>query len=203
LGIRGLKTEDKGLTDKMSISDYIFKILLVGEAPGSKTAFVKRYCFDVFKSHERLTIGVDFYSKTTLFKDEEIKLQIWDFGGELKLRLLLSNYCKSANGAFFIYDITAKESLDHLPEWTQIIRENAGDIPIMLIGSKLDLHKYRAISHSEGMLAAKEHNLASFLEISSKTGENVDKAFEIMIKTLIEGHNQHTIENPNFLIENR
>ena len=76
MGVRGLKTEYKGLIDKMSISNYIFKILLVGEAPGSKTAFVKRYCFDVFKSHERLTIGVDFYSKTTIFKDEEIKLQI-------------------------------------------------------------------------------------------------------------------------------
>ena len=197
MGVRGLKTEDKGLIDKMSISNYIFKILLVGEAPDSKTAFVKRYCFDEFKSHERLTIGVGFYSKTTIFKDEEIKLQIWDFGGDLKLRFLLSNYCKSANGAFFMYDITAKQSLDHLPEWTQIIRENAGDIPIMLIGSKLDLHKYRAISHSEGMLATKKYYLASFLEISSKTGENVEKAFEIMIKTLIERQNQQTIENPN------
>jgi len=197
LGVRGLKTEYKGLIDKMSISDYVFKILLIGDAPGSKTAFVKRYCFDEFKRHEKLTIGVNFYSKTTTFNDKEVKLQIWDFGGEMKLRFLLSQYCKSANGAFFMYDITAKQSLDHLPEWTQIIRENAGDIPIMLIGSKLDLHKYRAISHSEGMLAAKEHNLASFLEISSKTGENVEKAFEIMIKTLIGRHNKQTIENPN------
>jgi len=197
LGIRGLKIEYIGLIDKMSISDYIFKILLVGEAPGSKTAFVKRYCLDEFKPHEKLTIGVDFYSKTTTFNDKEVKLQIWDFGGEMKLRFLLSQYCKSANGAFFMYDITAKQSLDHLPEWTHIIRENAGNIPIMLIGSKLDLHEYRAISHSEGKLAAKEHNLVSFLEVSSKTGENVEKAFEIMIKTLSERNNQQTIENPN------
>ena len=186
MGVRGLEIEYIGLIDKMSISDYIFKILLIGDAPGSKTAFVKRYCFDIFNPHTRLTIGVDFYSKTTMFEDKEVKLQIWDFGGEMKLRFLLSKYCKSASGAFFMYDITAKQSLDHLPEWTQIIRENAGDIPIMLIGSKLDLHKYRAISHSEGILAVKEHDLASFLEISSKTGENVENAFQVITEILFE-----------------
>ena len=182
----------------MSSYDFDWKIMMLGDASVGKESLTIRYISGFFLEDLKLTIGVDFYSKTTIFKDKEIKLQIWDFGGDLKLRFLLSNYCKSANGAFFMYDITAKESLDHLPEWTQIIRENAGDIPIMLIGSKLDLHKYRAISHSEGRLVAKEHNLASFLEISSKTGENVDKAFEIMIKTLVERHSQHTIENPNF-----
>lgn len=181
----------------MSISDYIFKILLVGEVPGSKTAFVKRYCLDLFNPYESSTIGVDFYSKTTVFNDKEVKLQIWDFGGEKKLQILLSQYCKSASGAFFLYDITSQQSLNHLPEWSQIIRENEGDIPIMLIGSKLDLHKLREISHREGVLAAKKYNLASFLEVSSKTGENVEKAFEIMIKMLIERNAQSKIEIVN------
>ncbi|MFW9878114.1 MAG: Rab family GTPase [Candidatus Thorarchaeota archaeon] len=177
----------------MSISDYIFKILLIGDVPSSKTAFVKRYCYDLFNPHERSTIGVDFYSKTVIFNSKEIKLQIWDFGVEKKLRFLFPNYCKNANGAFFMYDITAKKSLDHLIKWVQMIREYAGNIPIMLIGSKLDLRKYRAISQNEVKLAVKEHNLASFLEISSKTGENVDKAFDIMINLLIERYFQNTI----------
>ena len=85
-----------------------------------------------------------------------------------------------------MYDITTQLSLDNLLEWIQVIRKNAGDIPIMLIGSKLDLYEKRVVSCEEGLLAARKYNLASFLEISSKTGENVDKAFEIMIKMLIE-----------------
>ncbi|HDZ18534.1 MAG TPA: GTP-binding protein [archaeon] len=170
----------------MSISDYIFKLLVIGDAPGSKQAFVKRYCFDIFKPHNKLTIGVDFCSKTTTFKGKRVKLQIWDFGGEIKLQFLFPEYCKSAHGAFFLYDITAPLSLDHLLEWIQVVKKNAGDIPMILIGSKLDLHEDRVVSYEEGLLAAKKYNLASFLEISSKTGENVDKAFEIMIKMLIE-----------------
>ncbi|MHA2283989.1 MAG: Rab family GTPase [Promethearchaeota archaeon] len=181
----------------MSISDYIFKLLLIGDTPGSKTAFVKRFCFDIFQAHEKLIIGVNFYSKTTTFKGKEVKLQIWDFGGGRKLRFLFSQYCKSANGAFFMYDITTQSSLDHLYEWTQIVRDNTGDIPIMLIGSKLDLNEYREVTYDEGLLIAKKYNLASFLEISSKTGENVEKAFETMIKMLIERNSQNTIEISN------
>ena len=77
-------------------------------------------------------------------------------------------------------------SLEHLPDWTQIVRENAGDIPIMLIGSKKDLDEYRAVTREEGILAAKKYNLASFVELSSKTGKNVEKAFNVMTEILFE-----------------
>ncbi|MHA2009282.1 MAG: Rab family GTPase [Promethearchaeota archaeon] len=177
----------------MSTPDYIFKILLIGDAPGSKTAFVKRYCFDLFNPQERLTIGVNFYTKTTKLKGNEVKLQVWDFGGEIELKFLFSSYCKNANGAFLLYDITKPISLDNIFEWIQLVRKDAGDIPIMLIGSKVDLHEDRAVSYEEGLLVAEKFNLASFLEISSKTGENVEKAFRRMIKILIEGNTQNTI----------
>ncbi|MCK4286212.1 MAG: hypothetical protein KAX18_08410, partial [Candidatus Lokiarchaeota archaeon] len=74
------------------------------------------------------------------------------------------------------------------PEWTQIVRENAGDIPIMLIGSKKDLDEFRAVPREDGILAAKKYNLASFIELSSKTGENVENAFKVMTETLFENY---------------
>jgi len=136
----------------------------------------------------KLTIGVDFYSKTTLFNEKKVKLQMWDFGGEERFRFLLSQYCKGANGAFFLYDITNVRSIDHLPDWTNIVRENAGDIPIMLIGSKKDLDEFRTIPREDGILAAKKYDLTSFIELSSKTGENVESAFKVMTETLFEDY---------------
>ena len=168
----------------MSISDYIFKIVLMGDVTGCKNAFVQRYISGFFTGDLRLTLGVDYYSKTTLFKDKEVKLQIWNFGGEERFQFLLPKYCEGSDGAFFMYDITTKQSIDYLSDWTQIIRENSGDIPIMLIGSKLDLHRLREISHDEGTLAAKEHSLAAFLEVSSKTGENVEEGFLLLGKQI-------------------
>ena len=170
----------------MTDYDYTFKIMLLGDASVGKTSLTLRYISGFFLEDLKLTIGVDFYSKTSDFNNNKVKLQIWDFGGEERFRFLLSQYCKGANGAFFLYDITNRITLDHLPDWTQIIREHAGDVPIMLIGSKLDLERFRAVPREDGILAAKKYNLSSFVELSSKTGQNVEKAFDVMTETLIE-----------------
>ena len=157
---------------------------MLGDASVGKTSLTIRYISGSFLEDLKLTIGVDFYSKTTTYQDKKVKLQIWDFGGEERFRFLLSQYCKGSNAAFFLYDLTNSITLDHLPAWTQIIREHAGDIPIMLVGSKLDLDEFRSVSGEDGLGAAKKYNLASFVELSSKTGENVEKAFNIMTEVL-------------------
>ena len=159
---------------------------MLGDAAVGKTSLTLRFISGFFLDDLKLTIGVDFYSKTTTFKEKKVKLQIWDFGGEERFRFLLHQYCKGANAAFFLYDITNRLSLDHLPDWTQIIREHAGDIPIMLIGSKVDLQEFRAVTREEGILAAKKYNLSSFIELSSKTGQNVEKSFDVITETLFE-----------------
>jgi len=166
--------------------DYTWKIMMLGDAAVGKTSLTLRFISGFFLQDLKLTIGVDFYSKTTNFKEKKVKLQIWDFGGEERFRFLLHQYCKGANAAFFLYDITNRLSLDHLPDWTQIIREHAGDIPIMLIGSKVDLQEFRAVTREEGILAAKKYNLSTFIELSSKTGQNVEKSFDVITEILFE-----------------
>jgi small GTP-binding protein len=173
---------------RMTDYDYTFKLMMLGDASVGKTSLTLRYISGYFMEDLKLTIGVDFYSKTTLFNEKKVKLQMWDFGGEERFRFLLSQYCKGANGAFFLYDITNVRSIDHLPDWTQIVRENAGDIPIMLIGSKKDLDEFRTIPREDGILAARKYNLTSFIELSSKTGENVERAFKEMTDTLFEDY---------------
>ncbi len=177
----------------MTDYDFTFKIMMLGDASVGKTSLTIRYISGFFLEDLKLTIGVDFYSKTTNFKGKKVKLQIWDFGGEERFRFLLSQYCKGANAAFFLYDITNSITIDHLPDWTQIIREHAGDIPIMLVGSKLDLEEFRAVPRNEGILAAKKYNLTSFVELSSKTGQNVEDAFNLMTESLFEKYSKKPI----------
>ncbi len=171
--------------------DFTFKIMMLGDASVGKTSLTIRYISGSFLEDLKLTIGVDFYSKTTSYNNKKVKLQIWDFGGEERFRFLLSQYCKGTNGCFFLYDITNSVTLDHLPDWTQILREYAGDIPIILVGSKLDLAEFRAVAHKDGLNAAKKYNLASFIELSSKTGENVEKGFYEMTKALFYKYIDH------------
>ena len=170
----------------MTEYDYTFKLMMLGDASVGKTSLTIRYIKGFFMDDLKLTIGVDFYSKATVFNEKKVKFQIWDFGGEERFRFLLSQYSKGANGAFFLYDITNPRSIDHLPDWTQIVRENSGDIPIMLIGSKVDLEEFRAVPREDGILTAKKYDLASFVELSSKTGKNVENAFNVMTEILFK-----------------
>ena len=163
----------------MSTYDYTFKVLLLGDESAEKTAFTKRYCYNIFNPNERLTIGVDFHVKTIDLHGKRIKLQIWDVGGEKRFRFLLPTYCLGANAAFLLYDVTRSQTLDNISEWTNIVHQKGGDIPIMLIGSKIDLgENQREVPREYGIEVAKKNELSAFAEVSVKTGQNVDKAFE-------------------------
>ena len=192
---------------KMPDYDYTFKIMMLGDNSVDKTSLTIRYISGFFLEDLKLTIGVDFYSKTTNFRGKKIKLQIWDFGGEERYRFLLSQYCKGANAAFFLYDITNPLTLDHLPDWVQIIREHAGDVPIILVGTNLHLEEFRAVTMDEGISKAKKYNLSLFIEVSPKTGQNVERLFETMTELLFERHSENLkvdyVSKPLKIIESK
>jgi small GTP-binding protein len=170
----------------MSAYDYTLKVLLLGDESTEKTALIMRYCHDIFNPSERLTIGVDFHVKLIELQNKKIKLQLWDVGEEERFRFLLPTYCLGANAAFLLYDITQPKSLDNISEWVNIVRKKAGNVPIMIVGTKLDLAKdQRAISSEQGKLTAEKYNLAAFLGVSSKTGQNVNLAFQTLVEIML------------------
>ena len=73
-----------------------------------------------------------------------------------------------------MYDITRRESFNHLARWLEEARQNGNpSMAVMLIGNKSDLEHRRAVTTKEGEDFAREHNLV-FLETSAKTAINVE-----------------------------
>ncbi|MHA2394346.1 MAG: Rab family GTPase [Promethearchaeota archaeon] len=169
----------------MSHYDYTFKILLLGDEGTGKSEFTKRYCYNIFNSSERLTIGVDFHVKTIELNKRVIKLQLWDVGGEERFRFLLPTYCLGANAAILMYDITRHSTLDNIAEWISIVRAKNGNIPIVLIGSNLHSGDSRLVSRQEGISIAENYNLSAFAEICPETGKNVEEVFEVIIELIL------------------
>ena len=54
--------------------DYLFKIVLIGDAGVGKTAIVHRFKYNTFVERHASTIGVDFTLKTMQVDDKKIKL---------------------------------------------------------------------------------------------------------------------------------
>jgi small GTP-binding protein len=168
--------------------DATFKIIIFGDAGCGKTTLTQRFLTNLFVSDQTMTIGVDFEVKSLSVDSQKVKLQIWDFGGEERFRFLLPTYVRGARGGLFLYDITNYSSIAHIDDWLSVIRKEirAEDIfPIIVVGGKADLIENREVSSADAIKIAKSRNVNGFIETSSKTGENVEKAFEALTSLML------------------
>jgi|SRR5271157_4506404 len=165
--------------------DLTFKLLLFGDGGVGKTSLTQRYLNGTFNESTRITIGVEFHIKDVEIDCQRIKLQIWDFGGEDRFRFLLPAYCKGAMGGIFLYSTTNYGSLSHFDEWMKVINENAPNIPLFMVGTKMDLVEDRQIPMEEAIQFAKSKKLSGFAEVSAKTGVNVESVFDTITKLML------------------
>ncbi|CAA6664382.1 unnamed protein product [Spirodela intermedia] len=112
--------------------DYVFKVVLIGDS--------------AFSLDSKATIGVEFQTRTLVIQHKSVKAQIWDTAGQERYRAVTSAYYRGALGAMLVYDITKRQSFDHIPRWLEELRSHADkNLVIMLIGNKSDLEDQRSV----------------------------------------------------------
>jgi small GTP-binding protein len=163
-----------------------FKVVVAGAKNVGKTSLLRRFATGKFEKSTLSTIGVDFETKKVIIDDTEILLNIWDFAGEKKFRLLFPSYVSGASGALMLYDITNRESLNDLYDWINVISSvpNAPKTKI-LIEAKIDL-KREVTREAAQELFEKYKFQGEILSTSAKTGENVEKAFEMLGREILK-----------------
>ncbi len=159
------------------------KMVVVGEASVGKTSLIVRYCKGFFNPEYISTIGVNFFVQDVDLGNRVLRLQIWDTAGQEQFGPLRRRYYVGAKGAVLVYDKSDSSSYQRLDYWLDEIRENTGEVPIILVGNKADLEE--AVGYEFGRQVAYTYKL-SFIEASAKTGENVDKIFTTIAPQIIE-----------------
>ena len=161
--------------------EMMFKVVLVGDSFVGKTNIMSKYIKNEFHEDSKATVGVEFVSKQFTVEGHSIKAQIWDTAGQERYKAITSAYYKGAKGAFIVYDITRKQSFESVEKWVNDVTAVADKkITIILIGNKSDLEDQRQVTKEQGEEKANKLELA-FLETSAFSGENLDKAFDLMI----------------------
>jgi len=156
---------------------YLFKYIIIGDTGVGKSCLLLQFTDKRFQPVHDLTIGVEFGARMITIDNRQIKLQIWDTAGQESFRSITRSYYRGAAGALLVYDITRRETFNHLTRWLEEARQNSNsNMAIMLIGNKSDLEHRRAVSTQEGEQFAQENGLI-FLETSAKTASNVEDAF--------------------------
>ena len=117
---------------------------------------------------------------------QKVKLQIWDTAGEERFKNIQASYYKGANGILVVYDITNRESFEHLNNWLIEIEKNGNkNVYKLLIGNKSDLEDERKVSKEEGKEFA-EINGMEFFETSAKEDYQVQDAFIQLTRDVIK-----------------
>ena len=164
----------------------LLKILTAGDGGVGKTTLLHRYIKGTFSIETKMTIGVQFFNKNLLLNDTVCKLQLWDFGGQEQFRFLLDGYVRGAKGALLIFDLTRPHTLDNLEEWINLVRKFDDSIPIIFLGSKLDLIEEDEFDDQIALSLKKKYGFIDYLKISSKTGENVNESIELLVHKILE-----------------
>ena len=190
------------MTKKNDDYDYLFKLIIIGDSYVGKTNIMSQYIKKEFNENSKSTIGVEFGNKIIKIDDKIIKAQIWDTAGQERYKSITSAYYKGAKGAFIVYDITSKTTFNSVDKWIQDLNLYGDkNLTLLLIGNKSDLEEKRQIKKEVGEEKAKSFGLG-FIETSACTGENIDKAFDILLKEVcnkyhVEISNNEELENVN------
>ena len=165
---------------------FILKILLAGEGGVGKTTLLHRYVEGKFSAETRMTIGVEFFLKEVEVDSHYSTLQLWDFGGQERFRFLLESYVLGAKGALLLFDLTRPITLEKLENWVNICRRGDPNLPILFLGTKHDLTDNITVTDDYALEFKEAFNLFDYLKVSSKSGENVLTAFNLLTRKILD-----------------
>ncbi len=163
----------------------IFKVVVAGDGGVGKTTLLRKFVTGTFDIATNMTIGVQWHVKETEVDGQAVSLQLWDLGGQDHFRFMLPSYTLGAKGALLLYDMTRTSSLDSLEEWVRICRTYSKDMPILFCGTKGDLVGSKCISASRAKAFLEPLGMFDHIEVSAKTGANVEKAFKMLTAKIL------------------
>ncbi|MFV2016267.1 MAG: GTP-binding protein [Candidatus Heimdallarchaeota archaeon] len=176
--------------ENIETSDYIFKILAVGNQSVGKTSITIRFATDKFSDDYKVTLGMNLSTKNVRINDKLIQMAVWDTAGQSSFEPLLPMYYRGALGAIIVYDITNRKSFEGVRRWFRDIKRFAEEIPVIIIGNKSDLLDQRVITYEEGKKLADEMQEnwsyeVYFKESSAKEAIEVNESFMILATSIL------------------
>jgi small GTP-binding protein len=166
------------------------RVVAIGDSSVGKTCLVSRLMEDRFDLNESMTVGANWQLYVQDFNSDRVELQIWDTAGQEKFRSLGPLYYRSAVGALVVFDITNRESFDHLELWIKAFTEVAGnEVRIVIAANKCDLDDRRKVSAKEAIEWGRSRGWMVY-ETSAATGENVQAAFRALAEAVLARRQQ-------------
>lgn len=150
-----------------------------------------------FKSTPLLTFlySFDNYSASVMVDGKPISLGLWDTAGQEDYDRLRPLSYPQTDVFLICFSIVSPPSFDNVKaKWFPEIEHHAPNVPIILVGTKLDLRddrnttdalrskKMEPVSYEQALLVAKEIRAHKYLECSALTQRNLKSVFDEAIR---------------------
>ena len=164
--------------------EYPIKVCFVGDPAVGKTSIISKFMHGEFTEEYLVTMGVCMSSKRIEYDDINLIFTTFDLAGQKEFLLTNKLFFEGAASVVFVYDITRRETLYHIPDWHEIYKKSKSydkeSTSTILVGCKIDLESKRQVEINEARELAKELEIEHVMEVSAKTGYNVSNLFDII-----------------------
>ena len=182
------------ISDKKNV--YKFKITLFGTSNVGKTSLILRFVNESFVNDIKKTIGTNFLVKDFEVDGKNIRLLIWDIGGQAQFSNMRSIYFKGSKAAIGVFDITSSDSVLKIPKWVTTIEKLDLKIPMVLLGNKYDLApnqqivKKKEINSLVKQVSEQMESSVEFMYTSALNGLNVEETFKKVARMCLKNSPQ-------------
>ncbi|XP_048423103.1 rac-like GTP-binding protein ARAC7 [Pyrus x bretschneideri] len=180
----------------MSVSKFI-KCVTVGDGAVGKTCMLICYTSNKFPTDYVPTV-FDNFSANVAVDGNIVNLGLWDTAGQEDYSRLRPLSYRGADIFVLAFSLISRASYENvLRKWMPELRRFAPNVPIVLVGTKLDIREdmgYLAdhmgssniITSAQGEELRKQVGAAAYIECSSKTQQNVKAVFDTAIKVVLQ-----------------
>lgn len=156
------------------------KVLLVGQGGVGKTSLARRLLDDSFDAQESITQGVDVRAWSLPMNDHDVRLHVWDFGGQEIYHATHQFFFTHRSLYLLVLDARQGISESQTRNWLDLIRSFGGDAPVIIVVNKIDQHREPL---AEYRLRA-DYPTIRVLYTSCRTGEGIAELRAAITQTI-------------------